>query len=67
MNSEPPHFLTFGNNGVTFPSLGGRQLAIVPNVFRFHQGTGKPKGIGFLRPSETPNYQKIILATPGTT
>ena len=55
MNSEPANFL---NNGKAFPSMKWHAAASVLTSFSFFHDTGKPKGIGFLRPSKTEFIRK---------
>ena len=47
MNSEPAHFLTLMNNGMTAPSQHAATSVLTNS--RFYQSTGKPKGPGFLQ------------------
>ena len=53
MNSEPAHFLTFINNGKTFPSLVGMQLPITRTASTSTRSLASQKVLDFLRPFET--------------
>ena len=45
------------NNGKAFPSLGGWHAATYGMTsLSFYQGTGKPKGIGYLETFRHPIY-----------
>ena len=52
MNSEPAHFLTFINNGKTFPSLVGIQLPKTRTASTSTRSLGSQTVLGFLRPFE---------------
>ena len=53
MDSEPAHFLTFINNGKTFPSLVGMQLPITRTASTSTRSLASQKVLDFLRPFET--------------
>ena len=44
------------NNGKAFPEIEWHSATRTKINFNFYQGTGKPKGIGFLESFQKPNF-----------